>query len=334
MVMWMVRSSGGRITNAFIERGLVAIGWDALPMNIVDYKSREDIRKAVSLSWPDMKEGAISTSVGQLLKFAKTLKRGDSVVTYDSAARQYYIGEIIGDHEYHSNAENGFTNTRSVKWDPKPISRDNLSNTTKNSLGSILTIFKVPELSEQELLAKNSGQLIQEIKNKKNDEIDESSIELQINSVQEKAFELIKDKVIALSWEDMQELVAGILRGMGYKTRISPSGSDRGKDIIASPDGLGFEPPRIVVEVKHRKGAMGSQEIRSFLGGRHKDDKGLYVSTGGFTKEAKYEAERANIPLTLIDIDDLVSILLENYEAMDTNMKTLIPISRIYWPAD
>jgi predicted Mrr-cat superfamily restriction endonuclease len=44
----------------------------------------------------------------------------------------------------------------------------------------------------------------------------------------------------------MQELVAGILRAMGYKTLVSPAGADRGKDIIASPDGFGFEPPRIV----------------------------------------------------------------------------------------
>ncbi len=84
----------------------------------------------------------------------------------------------------------------------------------------------------------------------------------------------------------MQDLVAGILRAMGYKTLVSPAGADRGKDIIASPDGFGFEPPRIVVEVKHRNARMGSSEIRSFLGGRHKDDRGLYVSTGGFTKEA------------------------------------------------
>jgi len=33
--------------------------------------------------------------------------------------------------------------------------------------------------------------------------------------------EFIKDKVNELDWEEMQELVAGLLRAMGYKTRIS-----------------------------------------------------------------------------------------------------------------
>ncbi len=120
---------------------------------------------------------------------------------------------------------------------------------------------------------------------------------------------------------------------MGYKTRISPVGPDQGKDIVASPDGLGFEQPRIVVEVKHRSATMGSQQIRSFLGGRHPDDRLLYVSTGGFTKDALYEAERSSIPLTLMDSEDLVKVLLENYDALDLQTKQLIPLRKVYWPA-
>jgi restriction system protein len=44
----------------------------------------------------------------------------------------------------------------------------------------------------------------------------------------------------------MQDLVAGLLRALGYKKRVSPAGPDRGKDIVASPDGFGFESPRIL----------------------------------------------------------------------------------------
>ena len=95
---------------------------------------------------------------------------------------------------------------------------------------------------------------------------------------------------------------------MGYKTRVSPPGADRGKDIVASTDGLGFE------------------------GGRHASDKGLYVSTGGFSKDASYEAKRANIPLTLMDLDTLVKVILDNYERMDTEARQFIALKRIYWP--
>ena len=131
----------------------------------------------------------------------------------------------------------------------------------------------------------------------------------------------------------MQPLVAGILRSMDCRTQVSPPGSDRGKDIVASPDGFGFEHPRIVVEVEHRKGQMGSQEIRSFLGGRHKDDRGLYVSTGGFTKDAQYEADRASIPLAMWTLDHVVRALIEHYDATDAETKHIVPLKRLYWPA-
>lgn len=77
---------------------------------------------------------------------------------------------------------------------------------------------------------------------------------------------------------------------------------------------------------------MGAPDIRSFLGGRHPQDKGLYVSTGGFSKDAYYEAERANIPLSLMTIDDLVETLVEHYDSLDTETRQLVPLKRIYWP--
>lgn len=146
---------------------------------------------------------------------------------------------------------------------------------------------------------------------------------------------MIEDRIVRLGAYDMQELVAAILRAMGYRTRVSPPGPDRGVDVTASPDGLGLQEPRIKVEVKHRPGsAMGSVEIRSFLGSLRSGDRALYVSTGGFTKEARYEAERANHPITLIDLAELARLVTDNYEAFDTTGRALLPLRKIYRPAD
>src|SRR5260370_34893747 len=103
----------------------------------------------------------------------------------------------------------------------------------------------------------------------------------------------------------MPEFVGGVLRAMGYKTQVAAPGADRRRDIIASPDGFGFQEPRIIVEVKHRKGTIGAPDVRAFLGGLRQRDNGLYVSTGGFTREAGYEAERANPHLALLGLDGL-----------------------------
>lgn len=104
-------------------------------------------------------------------------------------------------------------------------------------------------------------------------------------------------------------------------------------DISASPDGLGIEEPRIFVEVKHRdQTKMGPEKIRAFLGGRKQGDKCLYVSTGSFTKEARYEAERASVPTTLLGLQDLRKLLVENYEKLDAETRALVPLKRLYWP--
>lgn len=78
---------------------------------------------------------------------------------------------------------------------------------------------------------------------------------------------------------------------------------------------------------------MGTKEIKSFIAGLRQGDKGLYVSTGGFSKDAKTEAERSNIPVTLIDLDMLVKLIIQYYDKFDVETKTLIPLTKIYWPA-
>jgi restriction system protein len=56
------------------------------------------------------------------------------------------------------------------------------------------------------------------------------------------------------------------------------------------------------------------------------------ANQGGFSKVARYEAERASIPLTLMDLDDLVTAIREHYEHMDADAKRLLALRKIYWP--
>ncbi|MES9913134.1 MAG: restriction endonuclease [Candidatus Sedimenticola sp. 4PFRAG1] len=324
---WVVRAGRGAVRiDEFLENDLVGVGWDLLP-NLSAYSSRQQIVELVKESWPDWKPGKQTASAGQLYRFAHEIAEGDRVLTYDPKRRVYPVASVVGGYQYQSGKIEGFPHLRVVKWVGE-VSRDLLSTSAKNSLGAISTLFMVPDHVAQEIEAILAGKKVPGADGESSDESEEDLL----GDVEDKALEFIKDRVSKLDWEQMQELVAGILRAMGYKTRVSAVGPDRGKDIVASPDGFGFESPRIVVEVKHRSGAMGSTAIRSFLGGRHPDDKGLYVSTGGFSKDAYYEAERASIPLTLMTLDELVQALLEHYEQLDMDTKQMVPLKRLYWP--
>jgi restriction system protein len=163
-------------------------------------------------------------------------------------------------------------------------------------------------------------------------EEDQQQLEEVVKDQENRAKELIKDKVSNLDWEDAQRLVAAILQAMGYKTRISPMGPDRGKDIVASPDGLGLNEPRIIVEVKHRSGRIGPRDVKSFITGLRAGQKGLYVSTGGFTREAELEAERSDVPLTLIDLEQMVELIIRYYDSFDADNRLLLPLTKTYWP--
>jgi restriction system protein len=77
---------------------------------------------------------------------------------------------------------------------------------------------------------------------------------------------------------------------------------------------------------------MGAPEIRAFLGGRHSGDRGLYVSTGGFTREAYFEAERATNVTHLMNLDGLAQALIDNYDRIDERGRALLPLTKIYWP--
>lgn len=62
-------------------------------------------------------------------------------------------------------------------------------------------------------------------------------------------------------------------------------------------------------------------------------NRGLYVSTGGFTKEARYEADRADVPIRLIDLDSFVRTYVEIYDEVNDNDHAILPPTRIWMPA-
>ena len=322
--IWVVRSNNGEYIETFIEKSIVALGW--CPDDNLKGMDLAGIKQILCELYPT-KQKSIPTWAGMINNFVNKIKINDYVLTYDPSSRLYYIGKILDDYSYNSNIKET-PQIRKVKWYKEQISRDLLSNDTKNSLGSTLTVFRLNSEQEKEILD------LLDKKQKKTKDLNTIREENNENSMMliENSKETLKDAIQSLSSDEMEELFKEILIAMGYIANRTKKGADRGIDIFASKDGLGLEEPRIFVEVKHRKGQMGSQEIRAFTGGRKTNDKCLYVSTGGFTKDAKYEAERSNVPLKLVDIDDLVNLITLHYDNFSAEGKILLPLKKVYLP--
>jgi restriction system protein len=325
----MVRAaSGGRLADEFVDKGLVAMGATRIG-SVAGLPDKQAFLDLLQKLRPEMPSGKRQSSASQLIRFRDEVQRGDRVITYDAGRRIYHVGEITSDYQHRENVVPDFHHFRTVRWDGD-VERDALSTRARNTLGSTLTLFRIPEEVAEEIITALEGRREAAPAAAVSDEGEDEEALLQ--GYREQATEIIKDRINRLDPRELEELVAGVLRAMGYKTRVSPPGSDLAMDILASPDGFGFESPRIIVEVKHRSKASDSKEIRNLVGGRHASDKGLFVSTGGFTKDARYEADRANIPLMLWDLHDLVQALVENYDNADQETRTLVPLTRLFWP--
>lgn len=333
--MWMIRAgSGSKNIEQFVEQKVVALGdlkLGALQSTI----SKEEMLKLYAKHYPDVAEATRATWASQLVRFVTELKIGDDVVTYDREHRRYVLGKVASEYEWLPKLIADMPHARRISWTHEVL-RDQLSTPTRNTLGAIQTLFKLGNDAAKELHAHavplGASSSKPEAPQKASPPGDEAAFANLVEETIEKADEFIEDAINGLDWLQMQHLFAGLLRAMGYRTTVSEGGSDRGVDIFASPDGLGLQEPRIFVEVKHRNAPIGSKEIRAFLGGRKQGDKCLYVSTGGFSKDAHYEADRADVAMRLISLPMLRKLFLEHYEDIDAETRALVPLRRLYWP--
>jgi restriction system protein len=339
--IWFVRAGKESIyAEDFIQKNIVALGWPEMG----DFDTTSTKAKLIPIyqqTYTTHTDGQAQNGVSQLVRFIQEIKVGDMIMTHDRDKQLYYIGEIISGCKWDPNLINELPRIREVLWKTH-IPRSSLSGEAKNSLGAIQTLFLVRGRIAAEILGKATSIQPSSLSttpiaiSQPTLSVDQNDLEREIRAeLLEKSEQAIEDRIIRLQWDQVQELVAGILRAMGYRTTVSPRGSDRGVDVFASPDGLGLEEPRIFVEVKHRPNtSMGSQDIRSFIGGRSSGDKCLYVSTGGYSKEARYEADRSSIPINLLGVVELRKLLVDYYEKLDEEVKSLVPLKRIYVIAD
>ena len=327
--MWKVHA--GRSTaifEQFAEKNCIAIGWG---VGDLTGKSLEEIRVAYRAKYPDDSPVRTGLASNMLHKFTNFVE-GEWVVSYGRETREYLVGTIGGDYRYNEGFIEDYPHIRPVQWKPLRVSRDLLSLAVKNTLGGLATIYQINPEAAEELRRLASEVSTPTSPTSGDDDEARSELEQIISDMENRANELIKDEIVKLSPKEMEKLAAAILRAVGYKTRLTGDGPDRGVDVFASPDGLGMKEPRIKTEVKHRRGPMDSDDIKKFVGGLRQGDRGLYISTGGSTKEARYEAERSDKPLTLLNLDDLVELVKANYENFDSEGRVLVPLIRLYWP--
>jgi restriction system protein len=166
--------------------------------------------------------------------------------------------------------------------------------------------------------------------------IDEDAAAGTLEEAEELAWSEIHGYLREMPPYDFQDLVAALLRGMGYHVLwVAPPGPDRGIDIIAHTDPLGATNPRIKVQVKRRPDDKTRVDgVRSFLAVLGDQDLGIYVSAGGFTPDAEREVRSQETRrLTLVDLNRLVDLWIEHLPSISPADRQRLPLTPIYFLA-
>jgi len=330
---WVVRGGdANELPETFKAKGVVAIGWVEVG-DLGPYVDPETLRAAVERAYPGRPRASISITLGQLAGFKFRMKVGDIVATPIRATREIMIGTVAGDYSYSPSMVAEYPNIRKVEWGPT-VPKDSFSKAARNSVGSVITVFSVAQhLPEFEaLLAGRIVKTAPAVAPAGDGTVEELPAEdaWTYDAIQGQVAERIADHLDSFSGYEFQSLVAGVLEAMGYHATSSAPGRDGGVDIVAYKDPLGVEAPRIQVQVKHRTGTAGGPDVRQLIGLLRGQDRGLFVSTGGFTKDAQQEAARSDKPISLVNWDRFVELLLEHYDRLEPEYQAAVPLRRMW----
>lgn len=161
----------------------------------------------------------------------------------------------------------------------------------------------------------------------------DKSTRITFEQAEEQAWTEVEAYLAAVDPYEFQRLVADLLKAMGYfPSWIAPPGKDGGLDIIAHPDPLGTRPPRIKVQVKRQQQRISRDGLSAFLAHVTEEDAGLFVSIGGFTKDAEdFARQQERRKITLIDMERLVDLWIEFYPKLDDLARERLPLTPIYF---
>ncbi len=162
-----------------------------------------------------------------------------------------------------------------------------------------------------------------------NDPAKETMIELE--TLEERAANGIREYLKVKNPYEFQDLVAALLKAMGYYIQsVAPRGKDGGIDIVAYTDPLGAKTPRIKVQVKHKpETATGAADVRALLGILKAGDIALFVTSGTYSNDAKQAASSSNNFIRLIDGDEFINMWQDYYDKMSDEDKNMLPLKRI-----
>ena len=155
------------------------------------------------------------------------------------------------------------------------------------------------------------------------------------------------DELAELSWEEeiidmmkqmepaaFERLSQRLLRELGFtNVEVTGKSGDGGIDGLGVIKIGGVLSYHVVFQCKRYSGSVSSNAIRDFRGAMiGRADKGIFITTGTFTRDAKLESQRDGAPpVDLMDGNDLAAHLKDLRLGVDVQMREEITIDPMWF---
>lgn len=332
MTVWMVRAGAhGEREDLALENGLAVIGWGGLP-DLSPINSREELDSLCRETLSESKSKSIINWVGQLWAFRSRIQPGDLVALPLKMRSAIAIGKVTGPYQYRPDLPEEAHHTRPVDWIRKDIPRSAFGQDILYSLGALQTVCQIRRNNaEERIRAILEGQPDPGVVQRLTEEL-EAGEEAPLN-LDEYAQDQIRSYIgRGFKGHALARLVAALLTAQGYHVQMSPEGPDGGVDIIAGQGPMGFDSPRLCVQVKSSDSPVGVRVLRELQGVMRNfgAEQGLLVSWGGFKESVYRESRRLFFQIRLWDAGDLVQALLRHYDKLPDDLQAELPLKRIW----
>ncbi len=161
----------------------------------------------------------------------------------------------------------------------------------------------------------------------------EEQLELAYQSIRSELASELLSRVRAGTPAFFEQMVVELLLKMGYGRSRADAGraiggaGDEGIDGIISEDRLGLD--TIYIQAKRWEGTVGRPEVQKFVGALHgkRARKGVFLTTGSFSAEARDYVSRIDPRVVLIDGLELAEYMIDLNLGVST--KAVFEIKRI-----
>jgi restriction system protein len=334
MAVWLVRAGReGEREALALEQSIVLIGWSELP-DLSPITTRDQLDALCRRTYPDRNPKTVTNWVGQIWAFRRRIQVGDLVVLPLKARPFFAIGRATADYQYRADLPQDARHTRPVEWLRTDLPRAAMPQDLRYSLGAFMTVCQIKRNdAEPRINALLDWQPSDGVPAAVEDAAGEPVDTAQPLNLGEIAADQIREHIgLRFRQHELTRLINALLQAQGYRTEQAAPGPDAGVDIIAGRGPLGFDQPRLCVQVKSSEQPQDVRVVRELQGvlPNFRADQGLLVSWGGFTTAALREARPLFFQIRLWTANDVVGAVLEHYDRLPEDLRAEIPLQRIW----